>query len=160
MRVLQFQNITGEIAEVVAFERSEHARTQIDELVEMLPFNRVALLDVIVNPPLSGTDGQAWMAAAATAVNSLQQMMPALTARLPPDSPAGHFVVPWGAVAGGTESCRGTGLRFSSALPQRTRDSTIRLRKRGGANLRTTSGDFWQNTVDRRGFPRRVDGRK
>jgi len=52
------------------------------------------------------------------------------------------------------------GLRFSSALPQRTRDSTIRQCKRGGANLRTTSDDFWQNALDRCGFPRRSDGRE
>ena len=84
-------------------------RTQIGELLEILPFNRIALLDFIVNPPATGQDGQAWLSAAATALDSLHDMTPALQNRLPADSPAGQFVMSWGAVAGGTEYWRGTG---------------------------------------------------
>jgi hypothetical protein len=108
-------------------------RTQISELLEELPFNRVALLDLIINPPATGQNGQAWLSAAGTAVGSLREMMPTLCDRLPSDSPAGHFVMSWGAVAGGTEAWRGTGaplqLRVAKENP-RLQDSTVHTRRR------------------------------
>jgi hypothetical protein len=84
-------------------------RLQINELIEVIPCIRVALLDLIVNPPASGIDIQAWLAAADTAVNSFHLMLPTLQQRLASDSPAGHFAMPWGAVEGDTELFRGTG---------------------------------------------------
>ena len=108
-------------------------RTQINELLEMLPFNRVALLDFIVNPPAAGQDGQAWLSAAASAAGSLQAMMPALRDRLPPDSAAGHFVISWGAVAGGTELWRGTGAPLQlriAAENSRLGDPAVHDRRR------------------------------
>src|SRR5208283_1828701 len=113
-------------------KKVHNMRTQIGELLEVLPFNRVALLDVIINPPATGRNGQAWLSAAATAVGSLREMMPNLCDRLPSDSPAGHFVVSWGAVAGGTETWRGTGapqqLRVAKENPL-LQDSTIHTRR-------------------------------
>lgn len=84
-------------------------RMQLDELLFDVPFNRVALLDFIVNPPSAGNQGQAWLNAANFAAASLEQMKPSLQGRLPSDSPSGHFVMSWGAVEGDTEASRGTG---------------------------------------------------
>lgn len=97
---------------------TRNVRMQIDELLEILPFNRVALLDFIVNPPAAGIDGQAWLNAANAAVRSLQQMRRTLEVRLPCDSPSGHFVMSWGAIEGGTEAFRGTGgpMQFRPAI--------------------------------------------
>jgi hypothetical protein len=114
-------------------KKVHNMRTQIGELLEVLPFNRVALLDVIINPPVAGQDGQAWLSAAGTAVGSLRDMMPTLCDRLPSDSPAGHFVISWGTVAGGTETWRGTGapqqLRAAKENP-RLQNSTVQTRRR------------------------------
>jgi hypothetical protein len=108
-------------------------RIQLEDLLNGLPFNRVALLDFIVNPPEEGPAGQAWLSAAGAAVNSLRAMTPALSNRLPPGSPAGHFVMPWGAVAGGTESLRGTGaplqLRAATENPQ-LKEPAVHARRR------------------------------
>ncbi len=99
-------------------------RLQLNELFEMVPFNRVALLDYIVNPPAAGEDGAAWLNAAAVAASAIDNMRGALEARLPPDSPAGHFVMSWGAVHGGTEQWRGSGS------PRQLRAATENLRLR------------------------------
>lgn len=66
-----------------------HTRAQVGSLLRM-GFDRVALLDIITNPPLSGLDGQ--MAGCD------------LKNRLPVHSPAGHYV--WSM---GDEMQRGTG---------------------------------------------------
>jgi hypothetical protein len=57
-------------------------------------FDRVALLDIIANPPVSGIDGQAWFTAFNVADLSMQAFLPDLKSRLPLNSPAGHFVWP------------------------------------------------------------------
>jgi hypothetical protein len=115
-------------------------RLQIDELIEVIPCNRVALLDLIVNPPASGLNGQAWLAAANSAVNSFHHMLPTLRGRLPRDSPAGHFAMPWGAVEGGTEAFRGTGrpiaLRPSVENPRLCEKVMQRRREHMAARLR------------------------
>jgi len=84
-----------------------HMQEQLKSLLE-LGFNRVALLDVIANPPVSGPDGQAWLNAAAVAADSKRAMSRILERRLPLDSPAGHYVWSVGAVVGGHEGMRGS----------------------------------------------------
>jgi hypothetical protein len=115
-------------------------RLQIDELLEIVPFDRVALLDLIVNPPASGIDSRAWLAAAATGLNSFQELLPTLKERLPSDSPAGHFAMPWGAVEGGSEASRGTGaplvLRSAVENPRLNAQVVRARRERMTANLR------------------------
>jgi hypothetical protein len=81
---------------------------QIQGLVEM-GFDRIALLDIIANPPVSGLDGQAWIVALDVADLSMKAMLPDLRRRLPVDCPAGHFVWSAGAIVGGDESRRGAG---------------------------------------------------
>lgn len=108
-------------------------RAQIDELFEMVPFNRVALLDFIINPPAAGENGAAWLNAAAIAASAIEKMRGTLEARLPSDSSAGHFVMSWGAVHGGTELWRGAGnplqLRAAADNP-RLRESDVQERRR------------------------------
>lgn len=98
--------------------KTRTARMQIAELLEVFPFNRVALLDFIVHPPTTGIDGHAWLNASDIAARSLEQMRATLQGRLPSDSPAGHFVMSWGSVEGGTEAFRGTGtaIKLRSAI--------------------------------------------
>lgn len=87
-----------------------HTRAQIMSLLN-LGFDRVILLDMIANPPMSGNgDGQPWIAAATLADMSRRAMLPDLKNRLPSNSPAGHFVWSIGSVAGGDESQRGAGV--------------------------------------------------
>ncbi|MGH9375884.1 MAG: hypothetical protein ACRD22_05930 [Terriglobia bacterium] len=88
-------------------KNKEHLLMQVNSLVN-LGFNRVALLDVIANRPVSGPSGGAWIAAASVAAKSRQAMAQILDARLPTDSPVGHYVWSVGAVEGGDESRRGS----------------------------------------------------
>lgn len=83
-------------------------RVQVKALLK-LGFNRVALLDVIGNPPVAGPDGQAWLSAAGVAIDSRRAMSRILEARLPAASPVGHYVWSVGAVVGGHEGMRGSG---------------------------------------------------
>jgi len=119
---------------------TRNVRMQIEELVEVLPFNRVALLDFIVHPPAAGIDGQAWLNASYIALRSLEQMRPTLQGRLPADSPAGHFVMSWGAVEGGTEAFRGTGtaieLRSTIENPRLAGTATRERRKQMAERLK------------------------
>lgn len=85
----------------------KHMREQIKGLFE-LGFNRVTLLDIVANPPVSGPDGQAWLTAAALAAKSTREFSQDLKQRLPSDSPAGHYVWSIGAVLGGHEGRRGS----------------------------------------------------
>jgi hypothetical protein len=84
-------------------------RKQIDSLLKM-GLDRVALLDVIANPPSDGANSQAWMVAAHQARTSLEATREILAGRLPDDSASGHFVWASGSVVGGDESMRGAGV--------------------------------------------------
>ena len=75
----------------------------------MRGFDRVAQLDIIVNPPADGVNFEAWMNAAETACFARYQMATIFAQRLHPDFPAGHCVISMGAVAGGDETMRGAG---------------------------------------------------
>lgn len=111
---------------------TRNVQMQIEELLGVLPFNRVALLDFIVHPPAAGIDGQGWLNASDTAVHSLEQMCPTLQGRLPSDSPAGHFVMSWVSIEGGTEAFRGAGapIELRSAIENpRLASTAIRERR-------------------------------
>jgi len=87
-------------------------REEIERLLG-LGMNRVALLDIIANPPtFSDLDGQAWLAAAAQADLSFKKFAPVLAQRLPAASPVGHYVCSWGAVDGKDETMRGAPLWY------------------------------------------------
>ena len=96
---------------------------KIDELLKM-GFNKVALFDFIANPPItSHIDGYAWLSAGMVAAksaaamsqkkehsNSRIQTKGLLQGRLPTNSPAGHWLIPMGAVDGADERYRGAGV--------------------------------------------------
>lgn len=60
-------------------------QNQVKKLLSM-GFNKVALLDMIANPPASEIDGQAFVKAANTATASTEAMLPILRQRLPNNS--------------------------------------------------------------------------
>jgi hypothetical protein len=84
-------------------------RKQLDRLKSM-GVDRMALLDVIANPPSQGLNSNPWFEAASRADHSLRAMKDILQARLPAETPSGHFVWSAGAVVGGDESVRGAGV--------------------------------------------------
>jgi hypothetical protein len=83
-------------------------RKQVERLANM-GVDRVALLDVIANPPSAGLKSNAWFEAACRAQDSLKEMEEIIKARLPEDTAAAQFVWSVGSVAGGDESMRGAG---------------------------------------------------
>lgn len=92
-------------------------REQVQRLLDM-GFNKVALLDLIANPPASGINSQAWVNASGIAAASEKVMSPILKGRLPDDSLAGHWSCSIGAVAGGDETMRGAGGSVKYREPQ------------------------------------------
>jgi hypothetical protein len=101
-------------------------RRQVEGLLT-LGLDRVALLDIIANPPVSGPDGGAWISSLAVATESAAAMSSILDRRLSEKSEAGHWVWSSGAVVGGYEFQRGAGC------PQELRPSkgNIRLENSG-----------------------------
>lgn len=89
-------------------QKIAHTRAQLVSLVRM-GFDKVILLDIIANPPVTGLDGQAWFTALEVATLSRKALSSALANRLPSNSPVGHCVWSIGSVAGGNESQRGAG---------------------------------------------------
>jgi hypothetical protein len=90
---------------------------QVKRLLDM-GFDKVALLDFIANPPVSGIDGEAWMRAGGIASASESAMSSVLKGRLPVGSLAGHWSCSVGAVAGGDETIRGAGGTVKYREPQ------------------------------------------
>jgi hypothetical protein len=117
-----------------------HTRAQVKDLVR-LGFDRVALLDIIANPPVSGPDGQAWLAAADLADRSMRTVSQILERRLSQDSVAGHYLWSIGAVAGGDEGRRGAGspveLKRARDNPFLSDSGARERREEGQQNLRT-----------------------
>lgn len=85
-----------------------YTRARILSLLRM-GFDRVALLDVIANSPVSGLDGQAWFTTLNVADLSRRVWASDFKNRLPVNSPAGHYVWSVGSVAGGDGTERGAG---------------------------------------------------
>jgi hypothetical protein len=84
-----------------------HMQEQVNSLID-LGLDRVALLDIVASPPVSGPSGGAWISAAGVAGESRRVMQRVFDERLPKDSLAAHFVLSIGAVEGGDESRRGS----------------------------------------------------
>jgi hypothetical protein len=78
----------------------------------MMGVDRVALLDVIANPPSDRLNSTAWLEAAGRAQHSLTAMRDILEARLPSGAAASQFVWSAGAIVGGDESIRGAGIPY------------------------------------------------
>lgn len=93
-------------------KKSSKKKVGIQKQVEKLlsfGFDKVALLDMIANPPASGIDGQAWITASSIATSSKDAMSRILRQRLPNNSVAGHWVWSIGSIIGGDETKRGAG---------------------------------------------------
>jgi hypothetical protein len=104
-------------------EKQRGIGQEIDKLLAM-GFNKVALFEFIANPPVtSHIDGQAWLTANAIAATSAEAMSKkkmhsnssvhttgVLQGRLPVNSPAGHWLIPMGAIDGADERYRGAGV--------------------------------------------------
>jgi len=81
---------------------------QVDRLATM-GVDRMALLDVIANPPSTGENSNAWLEAAGRSQDSIREMETILQAHLPEGTAAAQFVWSAGSVAGGDEAIRGAG---------------------------------------------------
>jgi hypothetical protein len=106
---------------------------EIERMLQM-GFDKVALLDIIANPPASGIHGEAWEKAANVSNASLEEMLPILQKRLPENSPAGHWVFSLGSVIGSDETKRGSltleNLRRPSENPYLQKDPETRSRRK------------------------------
>lgn len=101
----------------VSAAKVRKTQRQVNELLGM-GFDWVVLLDIIANPPASGSGIEAWLRAAQMADQSRQAMSPYLGKRLWSQSPAGHWVWSAGAVLGKPESSSGAGrpLKYREAV--------------------------------------------
>lgn len=99
-------------------QKTRRIRLEIEKLIS-LGCDRVALLDLIANPPADGINMQAWHNASVIALRTESAMADVLSNRLPTDCTAGHWVYSVGAVAGGDETFRGSGLpqQYREAQP-------------------------------------------
>jgi hypothetical protein len=99
-------------------EKTRKIRLEIEKLIS-LGCDRVALLGLIANPPADGINMGAWHNASVMALKTESAMAEVLSNRLPPDCTAGHWVYSVGAVAGGDETVRGSGLpqQYREAQP-------------------------------------------
>jgi hypothetical protein len=84
-------------------------RLEVEKL-NRLGCDGVALLDLIANPPADGINMGAWHNASVIALKTEDAMQQVLANRLPADCAAAHWVYSVGAVAGGDETLRGSGL--------------------------------------------------
>lgn len=83
-------------------------RGQLNKL-HQLGFNKIALLDIIANPPTEGINMGAWINASILSSKTETTMLKVLGDRLLPNSPAGHWAYSVGAVSGADEITRGAG---------------------------------------------------
>jgi hypothetical protein len=99
-------------------QKTRKIRLQIEKLMS-LGCDRVALLDLIANPPADGINMGAWHNASVIALRTEDAMQSVLATRLPPDCAGAHWVYSVGAVAGGDETVRGSGLpqQYREAQP-------------------------------------------
>lgn len=97
--------------------KTDRIRLEVDKLLN-LGLNKVALLDLIANPPADGVNLNAWINASVIAEKTERAMERVINDRLPPDSTAGHWVYSLGAVAGDDELMRGAGYPNQYRTPQ------------------------------------------
>lgn len=103
-------------SEETSQSKAAHTRAQIVSLLRM-GFDRVALLDIIANPAVSGLDGQTWITALNVADLPQCALVSGLKNRLPVNSPAGHYVWSIGSVADGrTERGAGSPVELQLAM--------------------------------------------
>ena len=81
-------------------DKKNEIQLKIDSMIKT-GFNKVALLDIIVNPYSSSNGLRAYFDANNIASNSIEKIKKALEKRVPADSIAGHFVYSEGPVVGG-----------------------------------------------------------
>jgi len=98
-------------------QKTEKLRSEIDKLLR-LGLDKVALLDLIANPPADGINIGAWSNASTIASKTEKAMSKVFGNRLLPNSPAGYWVYSLGAVAGGNEAMRGAGYPNQYRAPQ------------------------------------------
>ncbi len=98
-------------------QKIKKIRLEIDKLLN-LGLDKVALLDLIANPPADGINIDAWANASAIADKTEKAMARIINDRLPSDSIAGHWVYSLGAVADGDELMRGAGYPNQYRTPQ------------------------------------------
>jgi hypothetical protein len=98
-------------------QKIKRIRLEIDKLLN-LGLDKVALLDLIANPPADGINMDAWANASVIADKTEKAMARVINDRLPSDSIAGHWVYSLGAVAGGDELIRGSGYPNQYRMPQ------------------------------------------
>ena len=84
---------------------SKRIRKKIERELKM-GFNKIAMLDFIANPPVDGGSGNAWFLSGNIAIASREASQNALSNRLPKNSPAGHWLISIGSIAGGFEDKR------------------------------------------------------
>lgn len=94
-------------AQKSSLSKQLHIQRQVQKLLQM-GFDKVVLLDFIINPPVSGNGIDAWLQAVSVAIQTEKKMSRVLQNRLPGEFSAGHFVLSLGAVAGGDEVDRGS----------------------------------------------------
>lgn len=99
-------------------------RLEIEKL-NRLGCDGVALLDLIANPPADGINMGAWHNASVVALKTEDAMQQVLANRLLADCAAAHWVYSVGAVAGGDETFRGSGLPQQYREAQATARSEI-----------------------------------
>jgi hypothetical protein len=87
-------------------QNTKRIRQGVERLSKM-GFNRVALLDLIANPPVGGPGSESWFNASTAAGLSSEAMDSVLRERLPSETSAGHLVLSIGAVESGLEEHRG-----------------------------------------------------
>lgn len=112
--------------------KSRRVRQQVERLLSM-GFDRVALLDIIANPPGGGHGFQAWLAGSVIASRTLDAMAAILAGRLPSGSPVGHYVWSAASVAGADERWQGGGApvesRPAAGNPLLAGDATVKARR-------------------------------
>lgn len=129
-------------------QKKRQMRRSIEHLFEM-GFDRVALLDLIANPPVGGPGSESWFNAGTVAGRSREAMNSVLQDRLPSQTSAGHWVLSIGAIESGLEHERGAlsqrMLREASNNPQLAASGEVRAnRKEIEGNLLRVLEDFPQ----------------
>ena len=141
----------GTPSKVKSTKSSKSKQKDIQDKINILlqmGFDKIALIDFIANPPQSGVDIEAWLAATLVANASSEKMKQqkalhakdtVLNERLLTTFPSGHWLLSMGAVAGGDESIRGSGipveLRKACENPMLQNSKTQEYRKEMETNL-------------------------